>query len=73
MNKYNIDELDKYNFSDTYLEPNNEIESFVYEECTWCGKDMVNTNDIWVDENDNYVCRSCAEKYGLEVVSCAEY
>jgi predicted SprT family Zn-dependent metalloprotease len=61
----------KYNLYNTYSEVDSE--SFVYEECQVCGVDMTDTEDIFVDEEDHYVCRGCAEKYGIKAVKCAEY
>jgi predicted SprT family Zn-dependent metalloprotease len=61
---------DKYNLFNAY----SEVDSFTYEECVLCGKDMTNTKEIFVDtETDNYLCQDCQEKYGIKAVKCAEY
>lgn len=65
----NNNKEDKYNFGSD----NSEAESYIYEECFCCGKDMIDIKDIFVDINDHYVCHKCANTYRLNVVRCAEY
>ena len=65
-----MNELDKYN--NTYND--SQIESYIYESCSMCGKDMVNIKDIFIDtDKDTYICSECGDKYDLSVVRCAEY
>lgn len=65
----NNNKEDKYNLDNTY----NKFESYIYEKCTSCGKDMTDIKDIFIDkETDNYVCKDCKNKYSLKVIKCKE-
>lgn len=70
--KYNL-----YNKCDngyTYTTEYSNDESFIWVECNMCRADMIDTNDIRVEvDSDNYFCKSCSEKYALDVVRCMEY
>lgn len=50
--------------------PPEEFESFIYEECSECGKHMTNIEDILVDENDRYICHECAEELNIKTIPC---
>lgn len=46
-------------------------ESFVYEECVYCGRDMTNPEYIYTDlDSGNYCCKQCADIWELNVVLC---
>ena len=52
---------------------NNTYESFILERCSYCGKDMNDIRDIWVDvESDLYICGACKNKYDVQAVRCKE-
>lgn len=66
-NKYTIECSNEYS-------KDSQLELYIYEKCQWCGEEMTDIRDIWVDtESDNYSCGNCSEKYGLNVVRCREY
>lgn len=49
-------------------------DSFVYENCSICGKDLWKVSQIRVDvETDKYVCKCCVKKYNLHITECGDY
>ena len=47
--------------------------TFTYEECYWCGNDLINPKYIYTDlDSGNYCCRTCSEIWGLNAVQCME-
>jgi transposase-like protein len=49
-------------------------DSFVYENCSICGKDLWKASQIRVDvETDKYVCKCCAKKYNLHTTEAMDY
>lgn len=49
-------------------------ERYINEECSICGDEFENIEDVFVDtETDNYVCSKCARKYGLVVNEVMRY
>lgn len=48
-------------------------ESFVFEECVHCGRDMTNPQYILTDlDSGNYCCKDCAEIWNLNAVPCRD-
>lgn len=47
-------------------------ESFILEECHYCGTELENINDILVDSYDNYCCRDCNTYYNLNAKECID-
>jgi transposase-like protein len=48
--------------------------SFVYENCSICGKDLWKVSQIRVDvETDKYVCKCCTRKYNLHTTEAMDY
>lgn len=58
--------------SQTKLERKVNIHSDIYESCSECGRDMFRTKDIWVTEEDRYVCKHCKDVLGIDAVRCAD-
>lgn len=49
-------------------------DSFVYENCSICGKDLWKVSQIRLDiETYKYVCKCCAKKYNLHTTECGDY
>jgi DNA-directed RNA polymerase subunit RPC12/RpoP len=48
-------------------------EEFLAESCYYCGVEIINVEEIFVDEEDHYICSKCKRKLKIEAKKCLEY
>ena len=46
--------------------------NYIYESCSICGRKMYKTSQIWVDKNDNYICKKCKDFNDINAVPCMD-
>jgi predicted RNA-binding Zn-ribbon protein involved in translation (DUF1610 family) len=46
--------------------------SYISENCTICGKELMDIDDIYVDELDHYICEKCGDNHNIQSKKCKD-
>jgi len=49
-----------------------ELDNYISESCFYCGEELTNIKDIYLDEDDHYLCKNCGDNYNIHTKKCRE-
>jgi len=49
-----------------------ELDNYISESCFYCGEELTNIKDIYLDEDDHYCCEKCDNEYNIRTKKCRE-
>ena len=49
-----------------------ELDNYISESCFYCGEELTNIKDIYLDEDDHYCCKNCGDNYNIHTKKCRE-
>ena len=56
-----------------HKELEDDLDQYISENCGICGEELIRVKDIFVDENDHYLCYDCTQYLKIKTVMCIDY